>query len=62
MNAEDVRRIGVIGAGLMGHGVALQFAIGGYDVAVVDTTDDNLRRAMDNVPELSRCAGGAGAC
>ncbi len=49
MNAEDVRRIGVIGAGLMGHGVALQFAIGGYDVAVVDTTDDNLRRAMDNV-------------
>ncbi len=49
MNAEDVRRIGVIGAGLMGHGIALQFAIGGYDVVVVDTTNDNLRRAMDNV-------------
>ena len=49
MNAEDVRRIGIIGAGLMGHGIALQFAIGGYDVAMVDTTDDNLRRAMDNV-------------
>ena len=49
MNAEDVRQIGVIGAGLMGHGIALQFALGGYDVALVDTTDDNLQGAMDNV-------------
>ena len=43
MHAEEVRRVGVVGAGLMGHGIALQFAVGGYDVVLVDTTDERLR-------------------
>ena len=41
--------VGVIGAGLMGHGIALSFAVGGYRVTMTDTTEDNLRRAMEHV-------------
>ncbi len=49
MNPEEVQHIGIVGAGLMGHGIALQFALSGYDVALVDTTDEKLRASMDNV-------------
>jgi 3-hydroxybutyryl-CoA dehydrogenase len=36
VNIEDIRRIGVIGAGLMGHGIAQEFALAGYDVRLYD--------------------------
>ena len=49
MNAEDISRIGVIGAGLMGHGIALNFALGGFDVYLNDTTDESLEKALENV-------------
>ena len=49
MNADDISRIGVIGAGLMGHGIALNFALGGFDVYLNDTTDESLERALENV-------------
>ncbi len=29
---EDIARIAVIGAGLMGHGIALEFAVAVYEV------------------------------
>jgi 3-hydroxybutyryl-CoA dehydrogenase len=40
-------RIAVIGAGLMGHGIAQVFALGGHDVAITDSFTANL----DNVKE-----------
>ena len=49
MNAEDISRIGVIGAGLMGHGIALNFALGGFDVYLNDTTDESLDKALQNI-------------
>ena len=49
MNADDISRIGVIGAGLMGHGIALNFALGGFDVYLNDTTDESLEKALENV-------------
>ena len=49
MNAEDISRIGVIGAGLMGHGIALNFALGGFDVYLNDTTDESLDKALENI-------------
>ena len=49
MNAEDISRIGVIGAGLMGHGIALNFALGGFDVYLNDTTDESLEKALGNI-------------
>lgn len=49
MGLYDIGRIGVVGAGLMGHSIALNFAMAGCQVVLVDTTDENLRRAMQNV-------------
>lgn len=39
----------VIGAGRLGHGVALCYAIGGHDVIVIDTDDDALARAAASI-------------
>jgi 3-hydroxybutyryl-CoA dehydrogenase len=45
MHATDVHRIAVVGAGLMGHGIALEFALAGYDVRLHDRSDELLSRA-----------------
>ena len=49
MNVDDVQRIGVVGAGLMGHGIALQFALSGYDVSLNDVSEEKLERAMERL-------------
>ncbi len=50
---RPIRRVGVIGAGLMGAGVAAAFARGGIPVALVDVDEsrlaDGLRRASEVV-------------
>ena len=43
-NVEQAR-IAIVGAGLMGHGIAQVFALAGYDVTITDTVMKNL----DNV-------------
>ena len=48
-NALAVRQIAVVGAGLMGHGIALDFAAHGYAVRLHDRTDEQLRAAVRNV-------------
>jgi len=35
MQASEVRRVAVVGAGLMGHGIAQDFAVHGYQVSLV---------------------------
>ncbi|HNW29380.1 MAG TPA: 3-hydroxyacyl-CoA dehydrogenase NAD-binding domain-containing protein [Spirochaetota bacterium] len=45
MNADDIRRIAVIGAGTMGHGIAQVFARAGYLVRLMDPAGDALERA-----------------
>jgi 3-hydroxybutyryl-CoA dehydrogenase len=54
MNLGDVRRIGVVGAGTMGHGIAINFALAGYPVlisdvseAVLDAAKQQIRGALD---------------
>jgi 3-hydroxybutyryl-CoA dehydrogenase len=49
MQLEDIRRIAVIGAGTMGHGIAQEFALAGYDTRLVDQTDEQLAGALANV-------------
>ncbi len=49
MASNSLGCIGIIGAGLMGHGIALQFAIGGYEVSLQDTTEENLELALQNI-------------
>ncbi|MCK9356197.1 MAG: 3-hydroxyacyl-CoA dehydrogenase family protein [Dehalococcoidia bacterium] len=46
MNAEDVRKVAVIGAGIMGHGIAQSLATAGYEVTVTDTN----AAALESVP------------
>jgi 3-hydroxybutyryl-CoA dehydrogenase len=47
MKANDIDKIGIIGAGLMGHGIAQIFAMNGYKVNVFDTDI----KVLKSVPE-----------
>jgi 3-hydroxybutyryl-CoA dehydrogenase len=49
MSVEQIHKIAVIGAGLMGHGIALELAAHGYPVSLYDLNDEILARAMQNV-------------
>jgi 3-hydroxyacyl-CoA dehydrogenase len=49
MKLEDIKTIGVIGAGTMGHGIALSFALGGYPVRLNDVTDEILQNAVNKI-------------
>ena len=42
-------RIAVIGAGLMGHGIAQVFALAGHDVAIYDSLEKTLATAKDRI-------------
>jgi 3-hydroxybutyryl-CoA dehydrogenase len=42
----DIRRIGIVGAGTMGHGLAQTFAQGGYQVTLFSRTQETLDRAL----------------
>lgn len=54
MRLEDVRSISIIGAGIMGHGIAQVFALGGYDVCLNDAAPDAPDKAMVRIRENLR--------
>ncbi len=45
MTVDGITQIAVIGAGLMGHGIAQEFASAGYTVRMHDVTDEHLETA-----------------
>src|SRR5947209_13555636 len=45
----DIRRVGVIGAGTMGNGIAHVFARGGFDVVLCDVEQRFLERAIATI-------------
>jgi 3-hydroxybutyryl-CoA dehydrogenase len=49
MIAKYIRRIAVVGAGLMGHGIAQEFALAGLDVGLHDRSDELLQAAMASI-------------
>jgi len=49
MRAEDISTVAVIGAGLMGHGIAQIFASKNYEVRLLDITDEILVKAIRNI-------------
>ena len=49
MKIDDIKKVGVVGAGTMGHGIALNFALGGYEVILCDVNDEVLSNALKNV-------------
>lgn len=48
-DANSFHRISVIGAGTMGHGIAVAFAVGGCSVTLYDADEEALRAARENV-------------
>ncbi|MBT1172027.1 3-hydroxyacyl-CoA dehydrogenase family protein [Bifidobacterium sp. MA2] len=48
-NVDDIRTIANVGTGTMGHAIALQFALAGYDTRLVGRSEASLQRAMGNV-------------
>lgn len=46
---NEIRRVGVVGAGTMGNGIAHVFAAGGYDVRMVDVQGDALQTALETI-------------
>jgi len=49
MNVENVKRIGVIGAGIMGHGIAQVFAQAGYHVSLMARRRETLDKALSRI-------------
>jgi 3-hydroxybutyryl-CoA dehydrogenase len=45
----DIQRVGVVGAGTMGNGIAHVFARGGYDVVLCDVEQRFLERAFETI-------------
>ena len=39
MEINDIKKIGIVGAGTMGHGIALNFALAGYPVILTDVDE-----------------------
>src|ERR1700739_4644127 len=54
----SIQRIGVIGAGQMGTGIAHVLALAGYDVVLDDINKDALSKALDRIEKnMQRQAG-----
>lgn len=49
MKAEDIRNITLLGAGMIGHGLALHFAKAGYQVSLYSRTQQTLDKAVEDV-------------
>jgi 3-hydroxybutyryl-CoA dehydrogenase len=49
VSITSIKRIAVVGAGLMGHGIAQEFALAGYSVSLSDLDEERLVQARDNI-------------
>ncbi|MDP6804048.1 MAG: 3-hydroxybutyryl-CoA dehydrogenase [Rhodospirillales bacterium] len=56
--AIQIKKIGIVGAGLMGNGIAHVCGLAGFDVYLMDVNPDHLQWARDNIDSnLSRQVG-----
>lgn len=49
MSSDTIQKIAIVGAGLMGHGIAQEFTLAGYPVAMNDLDEDRLDQARENI-------------
>jgi 3-hydroxybutyryl-CoA dehydrogenase len=52
MPADQIKNISVVGAGLMGHGIAQVFALSGRNVTLTDARADALPRAKEGIAKI----------
>ena len=57
---SDVRRVGVVGGGLMGSGIAEVCARAGMDVIVLEVDPESAQRSSDRIDQSLRRAVAAG--
>jgi enoyl-CoA hydratase/3-hydroxyacyl-CoA dehydrogenase len=48
-NMSNIKKITVLGSGVMGHGIAQISATAGYSVALRDIQESFLQKAMDKI-------------
>ena len=53
----EIERVGVIGAGQMGNGIAHVFALAGYEVLLNDVTEAEMARRPDRPANIDRQVG-----
>ncbi len=49
MSAVEIGKVAVIGVGLMGHGIAQDFAQAGYEVTINDLSEQHNKQALSNI-------------
>ena len=49
MELADINRVGIVGAGTMGHGIAINFALAGYPTMISDLSDEILRQSTGRI-------------
>jgi enoyl-CoA hydratase/3-hydroxyacyl-CoA dehydrogenase len=49
MEGEKIKKVVVVGAGSMGHGITQVLAMANYDVAMVDISDEFLQKGMEKI-------------
>ena len=49
MELADIKKVGVVGGGTMGFGIAINFALGGYPTIIRDLSDALLQQSMKNI-------------
>ena len=49
MSTKDIRNVAVVGAGLMGHSIAQEFAVAGCRVALNDVSEERLGHARERI-------------
>ena len=52
MEIDEIKKICVVGAGTMGHQIALQCAVHNYDVHLVDISKEALARAQEEIRKI----------
>jgi len=49
MKAEEINHVALLGAGMVGYGLALHFAKAGYQVSLYSRTQQTLDKAIENI-------------
>jgi 3-hydroxybutyryl-CoA dehydrogenase len=49
VKAEEIKHVALLGAGMVGHGLALHFAKAGYQVSLYSRTQQTIDKAIENI-------------